>query len=51
MTSIERRDALIARIRQLLEERTKVIEAIVQADTRPRLRLIVLDHAFAELAA
>ena len=51
MTTIERRNALIARIQQLIEGRRTALQRIVEADTRPRLRLIARDHAFAELAA
>ena len=48
MSAIERRRFLIERIQQLLDERKKVLAAIVRNDDRPRLRII--DRAFAELA-
>lgn len=45
----ERKAALIARIQELLEARKVELRAILELESRPRLR--VVDKAFAELAA
>lgn len=50
MSRTERHAALVARIRSLLAARKAEIRRIVENDTRPRLRLIAKDAAFASLA-
>lgn len=46
-----RREALLARIQELIQARKDVLRRILEADSRPRLRLIARDAAFADLAA
>lgn len=47
----DRKAALIARILELLQARKVELRKIAELDTRPRLRLVARDAAFAELAA